>query len=118
MDAQNPQRPPVLNNEQLISLKSTNRDLIQIADPIRKMIELSVKGTEFIVTLSEKQGIVLEVRRDKDILGMVQGTYYGQVGSKESEHIFDNSYTCRAATGRRKWPGNARKLEQLGIPKP
>jgi transcriptional regulator of acetoin/glycerol metabolism len=76
LDPRNPQRPPALNNQQLFTLRTANRDLIQIANPVMKMIEISVKGTGFMVTLSEKQGIVLAVPGDKEILGMAQTTHY------------------------------------------
>lgn len=74
-----PLTPPdltVLEKDQLALLRKANRDFLQIADPVIKMVEISVAGTEFLLTLAEKQGYVLEVLGHKDAIGMAHKTFY------------------------------------------
>ena len=83
-----PLTPPdlrVLNKDQLVRLRKANRDFLQIAIPVIKMIEISVVGTGFLLTLAEKQGYVLEVLGHKDAIGLAHKTFYLQ-GCNRSTH--------------------------------
>ena len=62
--------PEVISGRKLALLRQSNRDLIEISRPVMKMVEISVRGTGFIVTLAEAGGHVLEVHGDSDVLAM------------------------------------------------
>ncbi|MBW2063485.1 MAG: sigma-54-dependent Fis family transcriptional regulator [Deltaproteobacteria bacterium] len=68
--------PPALSNSKLRALIRRNRDLIEVSKPVIEMIQLSVKGTGFIITLTERQGHVLVVSGDSDVLEMAERNFY------------------------------------------
>lgn len=76
LDPLTPPNLTTLAKGKLNKLRRLNRDLLQIAMPVIKMIELSVTGSGFLLTLTEKNGIVLEVLGDKDVIGMAHKTFY------------------------------------------
>jgi transcriptional regulator of acetoin/glycerol metabolism len=76
IDPLKPPVPPVLKKAALNKLRNQYQELMQIAKPVMEMLEIAVKGTSFIITLAEKQGYVLEVLGDRDIIAMAQRNYY------------------------------------------
>jgi transcriptional regulator of acetoin/glycerol metabolism len=68
--------PPILTGKKLYKLLRQNRDLIEISEPVMHMIEISVRSTGFIVTLSDNAGYVLKVYGDNEILKMAEKNYY------------------------------------------
>lgn len=68
--------PPTLSKGKLLNLLKNNRHLIEISKPVMDMIEISVKGTGFIITLTQEHGYVLVVRGDRDIMKMARENYY------------------------------------------
>jgi len=76
LDPLNPPSPPILKKHRLQKLQKANEDLIRISKPVLQMITIFVGGTGFILTLAEKNGYVLDVQGDKDVLAMAQRNYY------------------------------------------
>lgn len=76
---------PATKNETERLLQKYN-DLIKVAEPVIDMIEISVRGTGFIVTLAEKNGRVLIVRGDSEVMDMAARNGYlpGCVRSTEA----------------------------------
>ena len=68
--------PPVLAGPDLERLLIGNRDLIELARPMMDMVEIMGGGTGFVVSLSEKNGCVLLVRGDREIMEMAGLNYY------------------------------------------
>ena len=83
--------PPTLSKAKLLSLLKTNNALIEISKPVMDMIEISVKGTGFIITLTEKNGYVLVVRGDNDIMEMANENYYLPGCLRTIEHAGTNA---------------------------
>lgn len=68
--------PPALSSSKLRSLTRRYRELIEVSRPVIEMIQLSVKETGFIITLTEKHGHVLVVSGDSDVLEMAERNFY------------------------------------------
>ena len=83
--------PPTLSKAKLLSLLKSNKALIEISKPVMDMIEISVKGTGFIITLTEKKGYVLVVRGDSDIMEMAKENYYLPGCLRTIEHAGTNA---------------------------
>jgi transcriptional regulator of acetoin/glycerol metabolism len=83
--------PNVISKNKLLRLQNKNRDFIEIARPVMQMIEISVRGTGFIVTLAEKAGHVLEVFGDKDVLKMAVKNFYVPGCLRSTEHAGTNA---------------------------
>ncbi len=83
--------PPILTGKQLYKLLRQNRDLIEISEPVMRMIEISVRSTGFIVTLSDNAGYVLKVYGDKEILKMAEKNYYVPGCLRSVEHAGTNA---------------------------
>ncbi len=76
LDPHSKNSPPILTGKKLVKLMRLNRDLIEISKPVMHMIEISVRSTGFIVTLSDNAGYVLKVYGDQEILKMAEKNYY------------------------------------------
>ncbi|HID30260.1 MAG TPA: PAS domain-containing protein, partial [Desulfobacterales bacterium] len=83
--------PPVLSGHKLKRLLKRNRVLIDISKPVMGMIEILVRDSGFIVTLTDKDGYVLEVRGDRDILKMAEQNYYLPGCLRSIEHAGTNA---------------------------
>jgi transcriptional regulator of acetoin/glycerol metabolism len=83
--------PPILTGKKLYQLLRQNRDLIEISEPVMSMIEISVRSTGFIVTLSDNAGYVLKVYGDKEILKMAEKNYYVPGCLRSVEHAGTNA---------------------------
>jgi transcriptional regulator of acetoin/glycerol metabolism len=68
--------PPTLSGKRLDNLLHKNQFLLEISKPVMSMIEISVRGTGFIVTLSDDEGYVLEVYGDSEIMKMAEQNFY------------------------------------------
>ncbi len=82
--------PAVISTKKLSEMKSRFREFIEIAQPVIEMVEISVRGTGFIVTLAEKEGHVLEVRGDQDVLEMAVKNFYVPGCLRSTEHAGTN----------------------------
>jgi transcriptional regulator of acetoin/glycerol metabolism len=83
--------PPILTGKKLNKLLRENRDLIEISEPVMRMIEISVRSTGFIVTLSDNAGYVLKVYGDKEIMKMAEKNYYVPGCLRSVEHAGTNA---------------------------
>jgi transcriptional regulator of acetoin/glycerol metabolism len=83
--------PPILAGKKLSKLLRRNRELIEISKPVMRMIEISVRGTGFIVTLSDPAGYVLEVSGDAEIKEMAEKNYYVPGCLRSVEHAGTNA---------------------------
>ena len=68
--------PPSLSPEELEVLLSRNKEIIEASTPVMQMIEMMIKDTGFLMTLSDSSGHVLMVMGDEDILEMAVRNYY------------------------------------------
>lgn len=66
----------VCSRAQLSSFQELNKNLLEIAKPTIEMIETAVRGTGFIVTLTEKNGYVLLFCGKEDILQISEQNYF------------------------------------------
>jgi transcriptional regulator of acetoin/glycerol metabolism len=83
--------PPILSNKQLNKLLRQNRKFIEISKPVMDMIQISLRETGFIITLIDKDGYVLVVRGDKDIMKMAKENYYQPGCLRTVEHAGTNA---------------------------
>ena len=83
--------PPVLGEVELRPLVERNREMIEFSEPMIDMIEISVRDTGFMVSLSEKDGRVLLVRGDREILEMAGHNFFLPGCIRETEHAGTNA---------------------------
>jgi len=83
--------PPILSNKELNKLLRHNNALVEISKPVMDMLKISLRGTGFIVTLTDKDGYVLVVRGDRDILEMAKENYYQPGCLRTIEHAGTNA---------------------------
>ncbi len=80
----------VISEKMLSDMLAANQDFIEVAQPVLKMVEISVRGTGFIVTLAERNGHVLEVRGDPQVLDMAIKNFYVPGCLRSTEHAGTN----------------------------
>lgn len=80
----------VLSNSLLSDMLAANQDFVEVSQPVLKMVEISVRGTGFIVTLAERSGHVLEVIGDPQVLDMARENYYVPGCLRSTEHAGTN----------------------------
>ena len=83
--------PPTLSGNMLDELLRNNGLLMEISKPVMGMIEISVRGTGFIVTLSDKNGYVLEVYGDSEIMRMAEQNFYVPGCLRSIDHAGTNA---------------------------
>jgi transcriptional regulator of acetoin/glycerol metabolism len=91
LDPHSSNSPPILTGNKLSKLLRQNRKLIEISKPVMAMIEISVRSTGFIVTLSDQEGYVLEVYGDREIKKMAEQNYYVPGCLRSVEHAGTNA---------------------------
>ncbi|MBW2065263.1 MAG: sigma 54-interacting transcriptional regulator [Deltaproteobacteria bacterium] len=91
LDPMSKNSPPVLSSKELSKLLKKNAEIIEIARPVIDMVEISVRNTGFIVTLTESQGYVLVVRGDSEILEMARENHYLPGCFRSIEHAGTNA---------------------------
>lgn len=83
--------PFVLSGGELNRNIRANRDLIEFSRPMMDMIEISVRDTGFIVSLSDGNGCVLLVKGDQEIMEMAGHSYYQPGCIRAIEHAGTNA---------------------------
>ncbi|MEJ2726194.1 MAG: sigma 54-interacting transcriptional regulator [Deltaproteobacteria bacterium] len=68
--------PPVLRGNKLRGLLKQNKLLIDISRSVIEMIEISLRDTGFIVTLTDRNGYVLDVQGNQEIMQMAKENFY------------------------------------------
>ena len=91
LDPHSSNSPPILTGNKLSKLLRLNRELIEISKPVMGMIEISVRSTGFIVTLSDHVGYVLEVYGDREIRKMAEQNHYVPGCLRSVEHAGTNA---------------------------
>lgn len=61
-------KPPQINQDKLKRIIEKNQDLIQIFTPMIELTHQLIQGTGFIVVLTDKDGFVLEIKGDKQVV--------------------------------------------------
>lgn len=69
-------RPIRLSQEEISERRQKNAVLMGSAKPFLRVLESAVKGSGFIITLADKDGYVLEVLGDEEILKMAAANNY------------------------------------------
>lgn len=69
-------RPVRLSQQELIQRTQANQILLEAARPFLQVLSSSVKGSGFIITLADKEGYVLEISGDQEILEMARANNY------------------------------------------
>ena len=100
LDPYSENSPPVLTGNKLKQLLDRNRRLIEISKPVMDMIEISVRDTGFIVTLTDRDGYVLVVRGDDEILAMAEKNYYLPGCLRSIEHAGTNAIGVSLTEGK------------------
>ncbi|RLB41387.1 MAG: sigma-54-dependent Fis family transcriptional regulator [Deltaproteobacteria bacterium] len=100
LDPYSENSPPVLTGNKLKRLFDRNKELIEISKPVMDMIEISVRDTGFIVTLTDKDGYVLVVRGDEEILEMAEQNHYLPGCLRSVEHAGTNAIGVSLVEGK------------------
>lgn len=69
-------RPVRLSQDELLHRRQTNTLLLEAARPFMEVLRSSVQGSGFIITLADREGYVLEVSGDEEILRMARANNY------------------------------------------
>jgi len=80
-----------LSPAQLARIHRANADFIQAALPFMRFLQSAVRGTGFILVLTNAEGVVLEVFGDEDILRMARDNNYVAGSSRAEEEVGTNS---------------------------
>lgn len=100
LDPYEKSRLPILSKNVLNSLLRKNKELIEISKPVMEMIEISVRDTGFIVTLTNKDGYVLVMLGDRDIVNMAKQNDYIPGCLRAVEHAGTNAIGLSIDEGR------------------
>ena len=82
--------PQLVSSKKLAAMLASNRDFIEVSQPVLEMVEISVRSTGFIVTLAERHGHVLVVRGDPEVLEMALKNFYVPGCLRSTEHAGTN----------------------------
>ncbi|MEJ5375446.1 MAG: sigma-54-dependent Fis family transcriptional regulator [bacterium] len=77
-------KPVKLSSQELLQRRQENGILLGAAKPFLEVLSSSVRGSGFIITLADKDGYVLEVSGDEEIMEMARANNY-LPGCKRSE---------------------------------
>ncbi len=69
-------RPVKLSQQELLQRKQENEILLEAARPFLQVLSSSVRGSGFIITLADKDGYVMEISGDDEILEMAKANNY------------------------------------------
>jgi transcriptional regulator of acetoin/glycerol metabolism len=76
IDPCSPKMPVTISERQLISVREQNRVFIETALPFMEFLKIAVKGTGFILVLTERSGVVLNVFGDDNVMDMAYENNY------------------------------------------
>jgi len=91
---------PDLTGNKLARLLRSNSDLIEISKPVMDLIEISVAGSGFILTLTDKNGRVLIAKGDKEIMEMAEDNFYRPGSVRTTDHAGTNAIGLCLIVGR------------------
>ncbi|THF61057.1 sigma-54-dependent Fis family transcriptional regulator [Pseudothauera nasutitermitis] len=76
IDPRAPKLPVMLDARRLAAVREDNRVLMETALPFMRFLKTAVQGTGFILVLTERSGVVLDVFGDEHILAMARENNY------------------------------------------
>ncbi len=76
LDPHAPKKPLKCSGDEFRVIERRNAQLLDSSLPFMQLLEVSVRGTGFIITLSDKNGIVIRVCGDEEILEMARENNY------------------------------------------
>jgi PAS domain S-box-containing protein len=76
LDPQATPRPVRLSDQELLHRRQGNQVLLEAAGPFLEVLSSSVQGSGFIITLADRDGYVLEISGDEEILQMARANNY------------------------------------------
>ncbi len=100
LDPYNKNSPPTLSKGRLQILLKQNKVLIDVSKPVMQMVEISVRDTGFVLTLTNHEGYVLLLRGDRDIFEMAEKNYYLPGCLRTIEHAGTNAIGLSLAEGK------------------
>ncbi|MBU4278277.1 MAG: sigma-54-dependent Fis family transcriptional regulator [Proteobacteria bacterium] len=80
-----------LSSAQLARIRAANADFIEAALPFMRFLQSAVRGTGFILVLTNADGVLLDVFGDEDILRMARDNNYVAGSSRAEEEVGTNS---------------------------
>lgn len=69
-------RPVKLSQQELLQRRQENQILLEAARPFLEVLGSSVRGSGFIITLADKDGYVMEISGDDEIMEMAKANNY------------------------------------------
>ncbi|MBW1713261.1 MAG: hypothetical protein JRJ59_08970, partial [Deltaproteobacteria bacterium] len=99
LDPDGGQRLPVLSPRKLTARLKAHQELLDTAGPMMAMVEISVRGTGFIVTLADQEGYVLQVAGDAATLEMARLTNYSPGCCRKEDYAGTNAIGLCLITG-------------------
>ena len=76
LDPMSKNAPPALSRKEFEILLEKNKDVIEVSTPVMQVIDMMIKDTGFVASLSDRTGHVLMVMGDEEILEMAIRNYY------------------------------------------
>jgi transcriptional regulator of acetoin/glycerol metabolism len=76
LDSYAPKQPIRLSQEEIAKRLQRNSALMDYARPFLQVLESAVRGSGFIITLSDSDGYVLDVHGDEEIIEMAAANNY------------------------------------------
>jgi sigma-54 dependent transcriptional regulator, acetoin dehydrogenase operon transcriptional activator AcoR len=95
IDPRAPKALPKLGLPQLNALKADNRQLLETALPFMEFLCSAVRGTGFILVITDAHGVVLELFGDDQVLEVARGNNYVP-GSSREESLVGTNAICLA----------------------
>ncbi|WP_338605513.1 sigma-54-dependent Fis family transcriptional regulator [Desulfoferula mesophila] len=80
-----------LSSAQMARIRAANADFIEAALPFMRFLQSAVRGSGFILVLTNADGVLLDVFGDEEILGMAQDNNYVAGSSRAEEEVGTNS---------------------------
>lgn len=100
IDPHAPKPPLTIDFLQLAQLKSKNRALLDAALPFMEFLCGAVRGTEFILVITDASSVVLELFGDDEILDMARGNNYVPGCSRDEAVVGTNAICLALSAGK------------------
>ncbi len=82
---------PVVSEKEVSRLIEINKDLTGLSAPVMDMIEISVRDTGFMVSLSDRHGCVLMVKGGEEIMKMANRSNLRPGSLRDTDHAGTNA---------------------------
>lgn len=91
LDPHAPPQPISLSQEEITKLRQKNMSLMNYSRPFLQVLESAVKGSGFIITLANREGYVLDVLGDEEIMQMAATNNYLPGCCRTEEEVGTNA---------------------------